>query len=239
MHQTGRVLEGHNQRQHGRRRAASKASTSIPISSRPSSTGFRLRQRQCKWPVMAEWERVKRKDLLTRHFAPVARQSDRRPDVPACQGLPLRQAVHRHAEGRAPATARAAAGADPQRLRHRLRLVGPARACRRLRHDRRHGAARPREFRDLRLLLRHQPDRMRRRRESRAASITGSTSTDSATTRRRRRSRPTASIFSSTSTATPRTRAPRCSRAGRRRSCELVRLSQHDGNAVSPLSHRR
>ena len=109
---------------------------------------------------------------------------------------------------------RAAAGTAA----HRLCLLGPARARRRLRDDRRSGDARQGRIRDLRLLLRHSA---RRRRQ--ATLPRRGRSMDRHRRPHGRRggaasSAPTRSTSSSTSTASPRARAQRCSRCGRRRS---------------------
>ena len=63
LHQAGRVLESHNQDA----AAEDVLKQSLDIDSHQVEAmqhWVSLRQRQCKWPVVAEWERVKRKDLL-------------------------------------------------------------------------------------------------------------------------------------------------------------------------------
>jgi predicted O-linked N-acetylglucosamine transferase (SPINDLY family) len=64
LHQAARVLESHNSD------AAAEDSLRQSLDIDPRQTEatqhwISLRQRQCKWPVLAESERVKRKDLLT------------------------------------------------------------------------------------------------------------------------------------------------------------------------------
>ena len=64
LHQAGRVLESHNH--DNAAEDVLKQSLDInPDQVEALQHWISLRQRQCKWPVMAEWERVKRKDLLT------------------------------------------------------------------------------------------------------------------------------------------------------------------------------
>jgi predicted O-linked N-acetylglucosamine transferase (SPINDLY family) len=63
LHQAGRVLESHNYDN----AAEDVLKQSLDINSHQAEAlqhWISLRQRQCKWPVVAEWERVKRKDLL-------------------------------------------------------------------------------------------------------------------------------------------------------------------------------
>jgi predicted O-linked N-acetylglucosamine transferase (SPINDLY family) len=64
MHQAARVLESFN------RDAAAEdvLRQSLDLDARQTEAlqhYVSLRQRQCKWPVLAEWDRVKRRDLLT------------------------------------------------------------------------------------------------------------------------------------------------------------------------------
>lgn len=64
LHQAGRVLENFN----SDAAAEDALRQSLDIDARQTEAlqhWVSLRQRQCKWPVLAEWERVKRKDLLT------------------------------------------------------------------------------------------------------------------------------------------------------------------------------
>lgn len=64
LHQAGRVLESFN----NDAAAEDALRQSLDIDARQTEAlqhWVSLRQRQCKWPVLAEWERVKRKDLLT------------------------------------------------------------------------------------------------------------------------------------------------------------------------------
>jgi predicted O-linked N-acetylglucosamine transferase (SPINDLY family) len=63
LHQAGRVLEGHNYDS----AAEDVLKQSLDIDSHQVEAlqhWVSLRQRQCKWPVVAEWDRVKRRDLL-------------------------------------------------------------------------------------------------------------------------------------------------------------------------------
>jgi predicted O-linked N-acetylglucosamine transferase (SPINDLY family) len=63
LHQAGRVLESHNY--DGAAEDVLKQSLDIDSSQVEALQHWiSLRQRQCKWPVLAEWERVQRKDLL-------------------------------------------------------------------------------------------------------------------------------------------------------------------------------
>src|SRR3954467_2328555 len=63
LHQAGRVLESHNH--DSTAEDVLKQSLDInPHQVEATQHWISLRQRQCKWPVVAEWERVKRKDLL-------------------------------------------------------------------------------------------------------------------------------------------------------------------------------
>jgi len=63
LHQAGRVLESHNH--DSMAEDVLKQSLDInPHQVEAMQHWISLRQRQCKWPVVAEWERVKRKDLL-------------------------------------------------------------------------------------------------------------------------------------------------------------------------------
>ena len=63
LHQAGRVLESHNH--DSTAEDVLKQSLDInPHQVEAMQHWISLRQRQCKWPVVAEWERVKRKDLL-------------------------------------------------------------------------------------------------------------------------------------------------------------------------------
>src|SRR3954464_15747797 len=63
LHQAGRVLEGHNHDSSAE--DVLRQSLDInPHQVEAMQHWISLRQRQCKWPVVAEWERVKRKDLL-------------------------------------------------------------------------------------------------------------------------------------------------------------------------------
>ena len=63
MHQAGRVLESHNH--DSTAEDVLKQSLDInPHQVEAIQHWISLRQRQCKWPVVAEWDRVKRKDLL-------------------------------------------------------------------------------------------------------------------------------------------------------------------------------
>jgi predicted O-linked N-acetylglucosamine transferase (SPINDLY family) len=64
LHQAGRVLESFNNDD----AAEDALRQSLDIDARQTEAlqhWVSLRQRQCKWPVLAEWERVKRKDMLT------------------------------------------------------------------------------------------------------------------------------------------------------------------------------
>ena len=110
---------------------------------RPSALGVRRDARPC-------WRGISPLSLANLSDDPMFQLAQR---------LPIRQAAIGFPEVRARFDARRSGTARSGQAAHRLCLLRSARACRRLRHDRRAGDARPGAFRDLRLLLRYQPHR--------------------------------------------------------------------------------
>ncbi len=172
-----------------------------------------------------------------RHLVAVAGQPGRRSGVPARQGLSLRQDRSWPAQAGQGGCLAEPAGSIP--ASHRLCVVGFARARRRFRHDRRDGDARPQEFRGFRLLLRDQPHRC-----DPAAHHAGRRPLARHQSAQRRSGRRQDRGGRHRHSGRPQRLHQGCAHQGVRAPSgadrgELVRLPRHDGDAVSPLHHRR